>query len=175
MVYSCLFGFGRLRCFCGSFYCFFFRLGFVFDFSVLFLFCCWIVFGVVLESNFFCFIVLLSFRFLATSPDPKPSLFSCFVVSCLFCFLFCSLFSAAFQTLLLIEKCFPPKRAILCIFLLLPLFLFSLFLASPFFTFSFFVSLLPFSFFLPSWFSYQFLVLAFCSCFASSFCLKMFF
>ena len=53
--------------------------------------------------------------------------------------------------------CFPPKNGhLLFIFQCLPLFLFSLFGASPlFFPFSFFVSLLFFSFFLPSCFLFS--------------------
>ena len=49
-----LFGFGRFRCFCGS-YVFFFCSGFAFVCFgfVCVLFCCWIVVGVVLVFFFF--------------------------------------------------------------------------------------------------------------------------
>ena len=52
MAYSCLFGFGRFRCFCG--FCVWF---FIFV-LLLFLFRCWIVFGVgsCLVLVFFCFL-----------------------------------------------------------------------------------------------------------------------
>ena len=93
----------------------------------------------------------------------NPSLFS-------FCFFFGFCFSSLLSFLcFLIDKklFFPPKKGhCLFIFQCLPLFLFSLFGASPpFFPFSFFVSLLFFSFFLPSFlffiFSFWFLLFLF--------------
>ena len=95
----------------------------------------------------------------------------------MFCFLFFSCCFLAFLSLILMEKpCFfvPLKRGFFVFFQCFPLFLFSLFLASPFFTFSFFVSLLFSSFFLPSCFSCQFLVLVFFLG-GGPFCFKMFF
>ena len=87
----------------------------------------------------------------ATSLGPKPSLFS-------FCFFFL-VFFLCFPFFFLIDKktCFPPKKGhVLFIVQCLPLFLFSLFGASPLkFPFSFFASLLLFSFFLPSCFSFS--------------------
>ena len=112
----------------------------------------------------------------ATSLGPKPSLFIF-----LFFFSFLCLFFICF---LIGNPVFPPKkgnfRLFICVSLL---FLFSLVLASPFFfPFSFFVSLLLFSFFLPScffhlsfWF-FLFLVVWFASwfkmlcCFSFSAC-----
>ena len=107
--------------------------------------------------------VFLVFVFLwATSLGPKPSLF-CFFVKLFFLFF-------AFLSLLLIESpAFPLKKDIFVYFSVSPCVPFSLILASPFFTLSFFVSLLFFSFFLPSCFSWQFLVLAFCLCFVCFF------
>ena len=103
VVYSCLFGFGRFRCFCGSCVCFLlFRFWFC-----LFWLCFGFVVGLLLELllffYFFVFVFLFCFFCIcffggsgevaqrATSLGPKPSL--CF----LFCFfvglfLFCCLF-----------------------------------------------------------------------------------
>ena len=46
VAYSCLFGFGRFRCFCVSCVCFPFLCCFCFCFVCFVLFCCWIVLGV---------------------------------------------------------------------------------------------------------------------------------
>ena len=63
-----------------------------------------------------------------------------------------------------IKPCFPPKNGCFCLFFRVSLcFSLAFLLASPFFTSSFFVSLsLSLFSFLPSCFSFQFLVLAFC-------------
>ena len=91
---------------------------------------------------------------MATSPDPKPS-----IVSFCFCFfVFCCSSLLSFLCFFNRQRTwfFPLKRAFLFIFHCLPLFLVSLFWASPpFFHFSFFVSLLFFSFFLPSCLSFS--------------------
>ena len=62
VAYSCLFGFGRFRCFCGSCVCFsFVQVLFLFVLA-LFLFWCWIVVGVVLVlGGFLCFSCFLCF------------------------------------------------------------------------------------------------------------------
>ena len=85
---------------------------------------------------------------------------------------FC-VFFFALLALLLIEKAlfFPLNKGFLFIFCVSLCFSLTFFLASPFFTLSFSVSLSLslslsfFSFFLPSCFSCQFLVLVFCFCF----------
>ena len=83
------FGFGRFRCFCVSCVCSCSCVAFVSVLIALFLFCCWIVFGVgyCFAFVFFsCLFVLVLFCFLrvegsgevaqrATSLGPKPSLF----------------------------------------------------------------------------------------------------
>ena len=197
----------------------------------LFLFCCWIVFGVgscfafvfvflffsfVFCSCFFLFFCSVFFggfkgQVRATSLGPKPSLFFCF---CFFVVLFCLFFGGfkgqvrwpkgpphlalnppyflfvlfwflfflcfPFFVFFLIDKntCFSPQKgAFLFIFQCLPLFLFSSFGASPLnFPFSCFVSLLLFSFFLPSYFSLSlsgscyFFFLCLLLCFKMFFC-----
>ena len=94
------FGFGRFRCFCVSCFCFYFACSFCFCLCfALFLFCCWIVFGV---GSCFAFSVFLAIGFYfrccslgsgevaqrATSLGPKPSLFFLFFCFCYFCFCF---------------------------------------------------------------------------------------
>ena len=74
------FGFGRFRCFCVSCVLFlFFCVAFVSVLSALFLFCCWIVFGVV-------FLLLFCFFF-----------FFVFFVLVFFCFLFFCFFVGGFK------------------------------------------------------------------------------
>ena len=61
VAYSCLFGFGRFRCFCGSCMCVFFCSGFAFVcFGFVFVLL-WIVVGVVLVFCFFVFSVFVIF------------------------------------------------------------------------------------------------------------------
>ena len=78
-----------------------------------------------------------------------PYLFFCYFW--FFCFF---LFPLPFLYLLFNRKtCFPPKKGNFCLFICVSLcFSFALFGPPPFFPFSFFVSLLLFSFFLPSCF-----------------------
>ena len=80
---------------------------------------------------------------------------SCLFFSCYLCFFF------AFLSLLL-KKNSPPEKVIFVYFSVSPFVCFWLFWGlPPFITFSFLVSLFFFSFFPPSWFSCQYLVLAF--------------
>ena len=58
VVYSCLFGFGRFRCFVVFVYVFFVQVLFLFVLALV-LFCCWIVVGVILV--FLVFVCLFLF------------------------------------------------------------------------------------------------------------------
>ena len=83
-----------------------------------------------------------------TSLGPKPSLFIFFVF--LFCLFFLCLFFICFK---IGKPCFPPEKGNFCLFICVSLcFSLALFGPPPFLPFSFFVSLLLFSFFLPSCF-----------------------
>ena len=64
VAYSCLFGFGRFRCFCGSCFCFsFVQVLFLFVLALVLL-CCWTVVGVVLVLFLFFVFVFLGGYFL---------------------------------------------------------------------------------------------------------------
>ena len=95
----------------------------------------------------------------ATSLGPKPSLFSFFFLVFVFFFALFSLFFNRQKT------CFPPRKGhFLLIFNVSLSFSLNLFWPPPFFCFSFSVSLLFFSFFLPSCLSF---LLSFCFLFLS--------
>ena len=157
VAYSCLFGFGRFRCFCVSCFC----LGFAF---FLLLDCFWCCSCFVLFLVIFPFFFHLLFFFMrvegsgevaqrATSLGPKPFLF---VYFCVFCVFLLSFLCISWK-----NPGLPPKWAFLFTFLCLPLLLFSLF-GLPLFQFLFLCLFLVVCFFLPSCFSCQFLVVAFC-------------
>ena len=186
---SCLFGFGRFRCFGVS--CFVSLFWCWFCFCVFALFCfvvgcccfCFLVFSFFgglkgqvrwpegpphLALNPPCFLFLF---FLlkgsgevaqrATSLGPKPS-FYFFVFLFVFCFCF-PYFVLKRKTLFL-----PLRKAIFVYFSVFPFVSLWPFWGLPFFPFRFLclsLSLLFFSFFLPSCFSLLFLVLAFSFCF----------
>ena len=85
VAYSCLSGFGRFRCFCGSCFCFSFVQVLFWFVLALGLLCCWIVAGVVLVR--ICFFVFF-FVFIVFGPPHlalnPPFLFFCVLFVCVF-------------------------------------------------------------------------------------------
>ena len=168
---SCLFWVWKiLSVFVFLVFVFVFGVAFVSVLFALFLFCCWIIFGVgsCFDLGFSFFLFFFSFVFFVLV------LFLVFLVFVFFFFL------VLFSLLSFLKKdknlFFPLKRAFLLFILLcFPLFIFSLFGASFFFTFSFLVSLLLFSFVLPFCLSFLYFVLAFSFCFVCFFPFKLFF
>ena len=109
VAYSCLFGFGSFRCFCGSCVCFSFVQVLLLFVLALFLFCCWIVVGVVLAFLGFLF---GGFKGQMTWPKGPPHL----ALNPPYFWFFCVIW-LAFLSLLLNEKpCFPPRKGHCCSF-----------------------------------------------------------